>query len=569
MCPWRRQAPHTRSDSSSPGSLLLPLIFVTLLGACGGDPTPPPDPPTPATLTITPASVTFTAIGDSEQFTAQVRDQYGNVMTGVSVTWASLRPTVATADLTTGLVTAAGAGVATITARVSSASGEATVTVAQEVEAMEKTAGDEQEGYFGEPLPVAPAVRLLDANGHPAADIVVTFEVTSGGGTVSPDTVVTRADGLAETIWTPGSEEVQTLTAAAAGLTADFRVTASRLALTIDTDSLRQGRVTLSYNEALRARGGSTEGYVWSLPEGSRLPAGLELSPDGTIRGTPLEADTADFTVRVADSEGGEAFAALGMRVCEGPLGLRARRRSRGELDRYQDVRPLRACTGRLGVLPRHAGRARPVGWAAPQRRSSGRGGSAGRDSGSAPGRGGPGRDEGTGTAPRSGGGLGPRAGDRGRERRASPADPPTGGRTHGAAGRRGTADGHAPAGGSDASGAAPDRGGQPDAEDVPPLQPRRRSRPLRRRQDGGRRHHRRERPHGRLRGRDRRVARPGGQREPHHRLLFGPWRGGHRTLLRWRERRQRGRKDRRSGGPGADRRTRLRVVRRHDLDRT
>ncbi len=322
MCPWRRPAPHTRSDSSSPGSLLLALIFVTLLGACGGDPTPPPDPPTPTTLTISPASVTFTAIGDSEQFTAEVRDQYGNVMTGVSVTWASLRPTVATADLTTGLVTATGAGVATITARVSSASGEATVTVAQEVEAMEKTAGDEEEGYFGEPLPVAPAVRLLDANGHPAADIVVTFEVTSGGGAVSPDTVVTRADGLAETTWTLGGEAVQTLTAAAAGLTADFRVTASRLVLTIDTDSLRQGRVTLSYNEALRARGGSTEGYVWSLPEGSRLPAGLELSPDGTIQGTPLEADTADFTVRVADSEGGEATATLGMRVCEGPLGL-------------------------------------------------------------------------------------------------------------------------------------------------------------------------------------------------------------------------------------------------------
>jgi len=269
-----------------------------------------------------PTSVTFTAIGDSQQFTAQVRDQYGNVMTSVSVNWVSLRPTVATVDLSTGLVTAAGSGVATITARASSASGEATVTVAQEIEAMEKTAGDEEEGYFGEPLPVAPAVRLLDANGHPAADIAVTFEVTSGGGTVSPDTVVTRADGLAETTWTLGREAVQTLTAAAAGLTADFRVTASRLPLAIDTDSLRQGRVTVSYNEGLKARGGSTEGYVWSLPEDSRLPAGLELSPDGMIQGTPLEADSAEFRGRVADSEGGEATATLGMRVCDGPLGL-------------------------------------------------------------------------------------------------------------------------------------------------------------------------------------------------------------------------------------------------------
>ncbi len=322
MSPWNKSPLRATSGVGSPAFLALILTFVTLLGACGGDPTPPPDPPTPTTLTISPASLTFTAIGDSEQFTAEVRDQYGNVMTGVSVNWASLRPTVATADLTTGLVTAAGAGVATITARASSASGEATVTVAQEVEIMEKTAGDEEEGYFGEPLPVAPVVRVLDANGHPAADIVVTFEVTSGGGTVSPDTVVTRSDGLAETTWTLGRDSVQTLTAAAAGLTADFRATASRLALTIDTDSLRQGRVTLTYNEVLKARGGSTEGYAWSLGEGSRLPAGLKLSPDGTIQGTPLEADSAEFMVRVADSEGGEATATLGMRVCDGPLGL-------------------------------------------------------------------------------------------------------------------------------------------------------------------------------------------------------------------------------------------------------
>ena len=322
MCPWRRPAPHTRSDSSSRGLPATVLVFVTALGACGGDPTPPPDPPVPATLTISPASVTFTAIGDSRQFTAEVRDQYGNVMTGVSVNWASLRPTVATADLTTGLVTAAGAGVVTITARASSASGEATVTVAQEVEALEKTAGDEEEGYFGEPLPVAPAVRVLDRNGHPAAQITVTFAVTSGGGTVSPDTVVTRSDGLAETTWTLGRDSVQTLTAAAAGLTADFRATASRLALTIDTDSLRQGRVTLTYNEVLKARGGSTEGYAWSLGEGSRLPAGLKLSLDGTIQGTPLEADSAEFAVRVVDSGGEEATATLGMRVCDGPLRL-------------------------------------------------------------------------------------------------------------------------------------------------------------------------------------------------------------------------------------------------------
>ena len=322
MNPWQRSSPHTRPDGNSPAFLALALIFVTLLGACGGDPTPPPDPPAPRTLTISPATVTFTAIGDSEQFTAEVRDQYGNVMTGVSVNWASLRPTVATADLTTGLVTAAGAGVATITARASAASGEATVTVAQEVEDMEKVAGDEQEGHFGEPLPVSPAVRVLDRNGHPAAQITVTFAVTSGGGSLSSASVVTRADGIAETIWTLGPDSVQTLAATAAGMTADFHVTASRLPLTIEADSLQQGRATLEYSEILKARGGTGQGYAWSLGEGNQLPAGLELSTGGTISGTPLEPGVSEFAVRVVDSGGEEATATLGMRVCDGPLGL-------------------------------------------------------------------------------------------------------------------------------------------------------------------------------------------------------------------------------------------------------
>ena len=294
----------------------------TVLTACGGDPTPPPPPPVPTTLTISPASVTFTAVGDTEQLSARVRDQNGNVMTNVTVNWASLRPTVASVDLRSGLVTAAGAGTATITARAGSASDEASVTVTQEVEAIEKAGGDDQEGFFGEALPIAPAIRVLDRNGNPAGEITVGFEVTSGGGSVTPASVVTRADGIAETIWTLGKDTVQTLTASAAGLTAQFNATASFLPLTIDTDSLAQGRATLEYAEALEARGGSGQGYAWSLSDAAGLPEGLALSGDGVIQGTPREAGDFEFGVRVADSAGGEATATLALTVCDGPLGL-------------------------------------------------------------------------------------------------------------------------------------------------------------------------------------------------------------------------------------------------------
>lgn len=317
---------HTRGHVGGRCLARPPLALLagaaTTLFACGGDPTPPPAPPVPSSLTISPASLTFTAVGDTEQLSARVLDQYGNVMTGVTVNWSSLRPTVAQVDLTTGLVTSAGAGTATITARAQSASGEAMVTVQQEVEALEKAGGDGQEGYFGEALPVAPAVRLLDRNGHPAAEIAVSFEVTAGGGSVSQASVVTRSDGIAETVWTMGTDSLQTLSATAAGFSAEFQAKASYLPLTIATDSLPQGRATLEYAETLRARGGSGSGRSWSLAEGAAIPAGLDLSADGTLEGTPEQAGDFEFGVRVTDSEGGEAIATLGMKVCDGPLGL-------------------------------------------------------------------------------------------------------------------------------------------------------------------------------------------------------------------------------------------------------
>ena len=311
-----------RRPKSSVSRALLACAATTLAACGGGDTTPPPPPPTPTTLTISPASVTFTAVGDTEQLSARVLDQNGNVMTGVTVNWSSLRPTVATVDLREGLVTAAGAGTVTITARAGSASGEAMVTVRQEAVAMEKAGGDSQEGYFGEALPVAPVVRVLDRNGNPAAEIEVSFEVTAGRGSVAPASVVTRGDGIAETIWTMGDDSLQALAVSAAGLSTEFQAIASYLPLTISTDSIRQGRATVRYEEALSARGGTRTGYAWNVAQDAQLPQGLGLSAEGVIQGTPEEAGDFEFEVRVLDSGGGEATATLGLSVCDGPLGL-------------------------------------------------------------------------------------------------------------------------------------------------------------------------------------------------------------------------------------------------------
>lgn len=297
------------------------LFFAAVPIACGGGDTPV-DPPVPTTITVTPTEVSFASVDDTQQLSARVFDQHGSAMSNVRVQWSSLNPGVARVGLESGLVTSAGNGTTTITARAGGAAGQASASVRQVPTAIEAARGDGEEGFFNEPLPVSPAARVLDANGHPARDITVAFEVTSGGGTISEAEAVTGIDGIAETTWTLGPDPEQTLAATAAGMTAGFTVTAVRRPVTILVDSLDWGRATLPYDYLLEARGGTNEGYVWSLDEDAALPDGLGLSADGMIHGTPAESGDFEFTVRVADSNGEEDSAAMEMHVCDGPLGL-------------------------------------------------------------------------------------------------------------------------------------------------------------------------------------------------------------------------------------------------------
>jgi hypothetical protein len=64
--------------------------------------------------------------------------------------------------------------------------------------------GDAQSGQIGVALADSLVVRVVDQFGNPVAGHMVTFAVTSGGGSVSPTMVATGADGLAATEWTLG-----------------------------------------------------------------------------------------------------------------------------------------------------------------------------------------------------------------------------------------------------------------------------------------------------------------------------------------------------------------------------
>src|SRR4029450_471029 len=73
--------------------------------------------------------------------------------------------------------------------------------------------------------------------------------------------------------------------------------------LTITTASpLPAGNVGSPYSQTLAAIGGKPP-YTWSRTSGS-LPAGLTLSSQGVISGTPSNTGTSNFEIQVADSAG-------------------------------------------------------------------------------------------------------------------------------------------------------------------------------------------------------------------------------------------------------------------------
>ncbi len=192
----------------------LVLLCVWVVGSCSGDqPTGLPDPvaPTPGSVSVSPATVTLAALGETAQVTAEVRDQNGNPMATATVTWSSNTPAAVTVDQN-GLVTAVAAGTATITARAGTAAGSAVVTV-QQAPATISLAPDTLtlEG-IGDTASIAP--RVADANGHAIADARVAW--------TSEDTTVAAVDatGLVTAV-SMGTTEV---TATAGGVAASAAV---------------------------------------------------------------------------------------------------------------------------------------------------------------------------------------------------------------------------------------------------------------------------------------------------------------------------------------------------------
>ena len=145
---------------------------------------PSPPPPRPVSVTVTPASIEFEALADTVRLTTEVRDQNGQIMSGVRVVWASSLADVASVSAA-GTVTAVGNGHASITGRAGAASGSAAVTVRQTPAAVSTVPDSLVLAALGDTSRLTAAVT--DANGHAVEGASVTW--------TSADSSVASVDG--------------------------------------------------------------------------------------------------------------------------------------------------------------------------------------------------------------------------------------------------------------------------------------------------------------------------------------------------------------------------------------
>jgi hypothetical protein len=236
---------HCSADRNpKPALRLVSTATLVLLAsiACNGEKIV--EPPVPTTM-VANSSTSFTGVAGSVVSPSPsilVKDQRGEPMAGVMVNFSVLSGggTVSGASVATDSSGIATAGSWTLgtTAGPNALSASAdtltavtfTVTgTAGAAALLTKSAGDNQTGAAGTPVAVPPSVTVTDANGNPKSDVVVTFAVTGGGGSVTGATATSNAAGVATVgSWTLGAAGgSNTLTASAPGLaTVTFTATA-------------------------------------------------------------------------------------------------------------------------------------------------------------------------------------------------------------------------------------------------------------------------------------------------------------------------------------------------------
>ena len=236
-----------------------------------------------ASLTVTPASVTLVAIGETVQLGATVKDGKDQTITGATVSWSSNNSAVASVNAT-GLVTARDNGTATVTATSGDKSTDVPITVTQSAASLTVTPASVTLVAIGETVQLGAVVKdekdqtitratVIWSSNNPAVVNVsplglvtarrngrATITATSGGKTAT--TTITVAQASATIAVTPDSAVLRSI-----GQTAQLRATVL-------------GREQQSCPPARRSHGRATiPQWQASVPQGLSLPvetAGLQ-----------------------------------------------------------------------------------------------------------------------------------------------------------------------------------------------------------------------------------------------------------------------------------------------------
>ncbi len=154
-------------------------------------------------------------------FIVAIRDIYNNPVPGVVVQFVVTEgdgilsaPSAVTnetgqAAVTLTLGTVAGTNAYTVEARVSGIQGSPVRFLASAIPggvlSLSKLDGDEQAGTVGKLLPLPLVVRVADSYQNPISDVEVSFQIVAGDGFLTRSSVITDADGKAESEWTLGT----------------------------------------------------------------------------------------------------------------------------------------------------------------------------------------------------------------------------------------------------------------------------------------------------------------------------------------------------------------------------
>jgi len=189
--------------------LCLAFLLIGVSGCSKSDPITETEAPVATTVALSPATLTFSSLGESQSLTATVTDQSGAAMSGVSLSWTSSADPVANVTQS-GLVTAINNGAATITATAGSATGSAVVTVQQV--AVSVTLSLDTIVLPGEGATQSLGVTAQDAGGSEVDNPVLVWAIDAPGvATVDQEGLVTAVSSGEATVTAASGSAIGTV----------------------------------------------------------------------------------------------------------------------------------------------------------------------------------------------------------------------------------------------------------------------------------------------------------------------------------------------------------------------